>query len=141
MRNTERHNETVSRIVDHHRERIEEQEPDWEPLEELLPADELPGFMWMGAHEGPGGRKIQSYKHGITRGYLHLTLEDGRPQAWTYKSLERTPTFRARETSDALEEHYRALEELEELPETAYDNEYRARRNAALKDAGWTVIQ
>ncbi len=51
-------------IPDHH-------DPDWEPLERALPIEHCAGFMWMG-RDGDG---INAYKQGITRRYLHLSLD------------------------------------------------------------------
>src|SRR5687768_16032235 len=51
-------------------------EPDWEPLEKVLPLKWCGGFMFMG-YSG----HIRIYKHGLTRQYLHV---DDRGQTYLY---------------------------------------------------------
>ncbi|MFY1686429.1 hypothetical protein [Plantactinospora sp. WMMB782] len=55
-------------------------EPNWKPLEKVLPLDQCADWMWMYARTD-GDRVIQHYKHRDTRGYLYLD-QDG--QAWTF---------------------------------------------------------
>lgn len=53
-------------------------EPNWGPLEKVLPPEECGGWMWM-SRSVHDGRVIEAYKHSDTRGYVHLD-QDG--QAW-----------------------------------------------------------
>jgi hypothetical protein len=46
-------------------------EPNWAPLESVLPACELESFMYMGA-----AGEIELYKHRLTRRYLNIS-QDG----------------------------------------------------------------
>ena len=47
-------------------------EPNWTPLERVLPASELENYMYMGR-----AGAIELYKHGLTRRYLNVS-HDGR---------------------------------------------------------------
>lgn len=49
------------------------EEPDWGPLENVLPWHACNGFMWMYEVELENGTRLQVYKHGSTRGNLHLS--------------------------------------------------------------------
>jgi hypothetical protein len=51
-------------------------EPDWAPLERVLPQELCADFMWMGWEVRPYGPPIARYKHAVTRRYLNLD-EDG----------------------------------------------------------------
>lgn len=52
------------------------EEPEWEPLLELLKS-QVDEFMWMHEVELRDGTRVHAYKHYWTRLYLHLTA-DGR---------------------------------------------------------------
>lgn len=126
-------------------------EPNWKPLENfcayaLYEPSAVSGFMWMGAALGPKGDCIvHSFKHGLTRRYLHLddklglTYEyvgdAGGPEAFG------NPIYREVPINVAI-----ARLDLDMLPEmgatmtTPYDAAYRARRDAALAEAGYVVI-
>ena len=51
-------------------------EPDWAPLERVLPPELCADFMWMGWAVRPYGPPIARYKHAVTRRYINLD-EDG----------------------------------------------------------------
>lgn len=125
-------------------------EPVWEPLERfcrsvLYEEDAASGFMFMGAALGPeGDRLIYLYKHGITRRYVNLDRElktysyrgdRGGPDAFG------DPIYKEISINDAI-----ARLDLASLPKmgaeltTPYDNDYKERRDAALREAGWEVI-
>lgn len=46
--------------------------PIWEPLEEVIAKYVTGPFMWMGEVELANGTRLQAYKHGHTRNYVHL---------------------------------------------------------------------
>ena len=48
-------------------------EPNWAPLELVLPARELEDFMYMGRSE-----EIELYKHCLTRRYLNISADGQR---------------------------------------------------------------
>lgn len=48
-------------------------EPDWGPLENVLPWHACNGFMWMYTVQLETGTELQVYKHGSSRGNLHLS--------------------------------------------------------------------
>ncbi len=57
---------------------MDRHEPNWAPLEALIPDDQRGEWMWMGrVHRD--GHVIEQYKHVITRGYLNL---DHAGHAW-----------------------------------------------------------
>jgi hypothetical protein len=49
---------------------ISADEPNWEPLERVLPPDECSEFMYMGR-----AGEIELYKHYVTRRYLNIGRE------------------------------------------------------------------
>jgi hypothetical protein len=86
--------------------------------------------MFMGYQAGPpGSGGIRLYKHGITRRYLNL---DARLQAYRY----RAGTYEPMPLGEALAEVFRGLQAAE-----PYDEEYRRRRDDALRRAGWSVLR
>ena len=105
--------------------------PDWEPLHKLLPAEWWDGWMFM---ERKG--EIRSYKHGITRNYLHL---DADARAYIYRGKRKG--WVEIDATLAVDAAYWGIEELGETRESAYDNAYRARKDAALASRGWAVIR
>ena len=48
-------------------------EPNWTPLELVLPTSELENFMYMGR-----AGEIELYKHGLTRRYLNISADGQR---------------------------------------------------------------
>lgn len=64
-------------------------EPDWQPLYDLVGVKLADWFMWMGASELADGVRVHSYKHITTREHLHLAV-DGR-------AFEYVPSYRYRE--------------------------------------------
>jgi len=121
-------------------------EPDWAPLERVLPLAHCAGFMWMGWAVPPNGPPIAQYKHGITRRYLHLD-ETGNayrylpsPELSQCGSHVRIPLERAiDEAFDGLE-HMHGVNACDPRG-TPYDDAFRRARNDALRRAGFTVVE
>lgn len=78
-------------------------EPNWGPLEALLPKDQWGQWMWMGRLEHDG-HLIEQYKHSETRGYINLS--DG-GQAWRveYRSNDYCPPFCQNEWAPPPSDH------------------------------------
>lgn len=74
-------------------------EPNWGPLEALLPRDQWGQWMWMSRLEHEGVL-IEQYKHHETRGYLNLSA-DGRFWQVEYRSNDYCPPFCTRKSGDA----------------------------------------
>lgn len=105
-------------------------EPDWEPLEKVLPIEWCGGFMFMG-YIG----NIRAYKHGFTRAYLHLD-----PECRAYFYREATDSYYEVPVEVAIEAVFEDLEEMGFERSTPFDEEHQAARLKALTDAGWTII-
>jgi hypothetical protein len=103
-------------------------EPDWTPLEKVLPLKWCGGFMFMG-YSGD----IRLYKHGFTRNYLNLDAE-GKTFRYTVRGYVPT-SFEA-----AIEHVFDGLEETGETRSSVYDDAAVRRKHEALKEAGWTVL-
>ncbi len=84
--------------------------PDWEPLERALPDAWLDGWMFMFFDSPPDdGEVLRSYKHSITRRYLHLRIEQGQVAAYRHLGGGR---YRPAKLVEEVEEAYEALERL-----------------------------
>ena len=105
-------------------------EPDWKPLEARLTPAQCAGFMYMGKFNG-----VHLYKHGLTRRYLNLG-DDGR----AFRYLDRG-RFEEIAFEEALFWVAEPLAEMGETLETPYDEDYRARRSAALRALGCEEIR
>jgi hypothetical protein len=62
------------------------EEPDWGPLEKILPLGLCGPFMYMSEVELDGGGYLCVYKHSVTRRYFHLD-EDGAPYRYADPDL------------------------------------------------------
>ena len=62
------------------------EEPDWGPLEKILPLELCGPFMWMSDVELDGGGRLFVYKHSATRRYFHLD-ESGAPYRYVGPDL------------------------------------------------------
>lgn len=118
--------------------------PEWGPLERVLPAAELGGWMFMNRNAGPRG-EIISYKHGITRKGLHLD-RDGVPWMPIWGDGTQPVRWSPLPIVTAVEllterGHYRDLTAMDARPGTRYDDDYKAERNRRLGEAGFTVIE
>ena len=56
-------------------------EPDWQPLLDVVGVELAHWFMWMGGIKLEDGGYVHPYKHRATRRYLHLA-QDGRAFAY-----------------------------------------------------------
>jgi len=105
-------------------------EANWKPLEKRLQPAQCVGFVFMGRLNA-----TNLYKHGISRRYLNLG-DDGR----AYRYVERS-RFEEIPFEEALAWVAEPLAEMGETLETPYDEEYKARRSAALRAAGWRQLR
>lgn len=152
----------VSRAVDAARDGIGGP-PVWVPLEAVLPQDECAGFMFMGAKVGAimpkplavlrawdeaeppsewDRRMIFSYKHGITRRYLHIG-EDLLPYAYRGSNVDfslSTYSHVHQGMDYAIRCAFDGIEQMGATRSTAYNDEYIAERNRRLQAAGYTVV-
>lgn len=124
----------VARILDRFRAEHLSGDPDWKPLESVLPAEWWGGFMWM-SRVIQGETVIELYKHGITRRYLNLDHDGG---AWRYDHQENV--YRPELLSMAIESVYEEIELCGADQSTDYDTAYIATHNRALRDQGWEVV-
>lgn len=86
-------------------------------------------------------RTIFEYKNGITRKYLHIG-EDLRCYAYhgNLRTADDVATYQPFRTERMIDLAFDGIEELGATRTTAYDDEFRAARNARLAEAGYTVI-
>lgn len=72
---------------------LDNREPNWAPLEKIIPKELLGTWMWMG-HTQVGTCRVEQYKHCETRGYLNL---DGWGRAWLIRfdpdGVDETPSI------------------------------------------------
>lgn len=122
----------LSRMLDQWAEENLGDDPIWQPLESVVPADWCGGFMWMNRVVDKGV-VIELYKHGITRRYLNLDAEGGAYQ-WTGEGYEPMPL------EDAVEHVFGGLVKMGWDPVTKYDDAFKAEKYRSLREAGWTVI-
>jgi len=99
-------------------------------LEKRLQPAQCVGFMFMGRLNG-----VHLYKHGLSRRYMNLG-DDGR----AYRYVERG-RFVEIPFEEALAWVTEPLAEMGETLETPYDEEYKARRSAALRAADWRELR
>lgn len=104
-------------------------EPDWEPLEKVLPYAWCGGFMFMG-YEG----EIRIYKQGFTRACLHLD-----PQGNAYR--RRGSLFHPIDIDDAIADAFRGIESTGFARETPYNKVNAAQRRAAIEaETGYKIL-
>ncbi|MCW2929909.1 MAG: hypothetical protein JWM19_871 [Actinomycetia bacterium] len=136
----------IAQLVDHFRDAERERHqddltyvPEWGPLHKALPEAEHPGWMFMQRHQAPEGERV-TYKHGITR--ANLTL-DHQGRAFGRDATDDSLWHGPFEPSAVLNRrgHYQDLRSMGESPESVYDEDYRARRNQSLGDAGYHVVE
>lgn len=101
--------------------------PNWEPLETKLGRERCVGFMYMGRING-----INLYKHGIARRYLAL---DDRGQCF----VQRHKQYQGVDFNVELAKIEAVLAEIGETLESSYNEEYIARKDQALEQAGLQV--
>jgi hypothetical protein len=107
-------------------------EPNWKPLEEKLGKERCVGFMYMGRVNG-----INLYKRGIARIYLNL---DDLGRCYVQRDNSRFAYERA-DFEVELARLEAALAEIGESFESTYDEEYIARKRAALEKAGIRLVR
>lgn len=122
----------VSRIADQVADEFLGDDPDWEPLHNVLPLEWCDGFMWM-FRMTEDDTVIEMYKHGITRHYLML---DQHNRAYRYDG-ERHVQIPVAVAVDLV---FEGLEEMGWTRETRYDEEFVAEKHRQLREAGYTVI-
>jgi hypothetical protein len=84
--------------------------PDWQPLERALPDAWLDGWMFMFFDTPPDdGELLRSYKHSITRCYLHLRVEQGGVAAYRHLGGGR---YLPAKLVEEVEAAYAAIEQL-----------------------------
>lgn len=105
-------------------------EPDWGPLEDLIPLAWCGSFMFMG-YVG----EIRMYKHELTRRYLNID-----PQGNTYGYLGTSNEYQRIPTEEAVEAVFEGLEEMgfTRGGDHAAMREERYRR---MEAAGWKIIR
>jgi hypothetical protein len=104
--------------------------PNWEPLEKVMPLKWCSGFMWMGQTNG-----IHLYKHGFTRHYLNLD-----EQGNAYRYLGTKDRYVPMDLDDAIAMVFEGLETIRVSRSTPYDDEAVRRKHEALAEVGWTTI-
>lgn len=122
----------ISRIVDQVADEFLGDDPDWDPLHNVLPMEWCDGFMWMYRVE-QGDAVIELYKHGITRHYINLD-QNNRAYRYTGDGYLQIPV------AVAIEMVFDGIEEMGWTRETKYDEEFVLEKHRQLRDAGWTVI-
>ncbi|MEA2498640.1 MAG: hypothetical protein QOH26_1045 [Actinomycetota bacterium] len=105
-------------------------EPDWGPLEKVLPMKWCDGFMYMGCCDG-----VHEYKHGLTRRTLALDSEC-RAYLFFGGSDQRTEV----PVEVAVDRVFEHIEEMGYTRETALTEEIMEERRQRIADAGWTTI-
>ncbi len=122
----------ISRIVDQVADEFLEDDPDWGPLETVLPMEWCDGFMWMYRVEQDEAN-IELYKHGITRRCLNLD-QDNKAYRFTGTDYIQIPV------AEAIDWVFAGIEEMGRSRDIAYDQDFVAEKHRQLREAGWTVI-
>lgn len=104
-------------------------EPDWGPLENVLPYEECGGFMFMG-YVG----EVRMYKHGLTRRYLNLD-----PEGNAYGYIATTNNYIKIPLELAIDEVFYGLSRRERR--TPYSEKEKRKRQKALEQDGWTIVE
>jgi hypothetical protein len=105
-------------------------EPNWGPLETVLPLKWCGGFMYMGCFDG-----VHDYKHGLPRRSLQL---DDECRAYTYDS--KRDRHRQIPLDVAIDHVFEDIEAMGYTRETALTDEVMEERRQRLADAGWTIV-
>lgn len=135
MESLEHHEQVlaISRIVDQVADEFLGDDPDWDPLHNVLPLMWCDGFMWMFRTPPKNDAVIEQYKHGITRNYLNLDQRN-RASAYTGSEYVQIPV------AEAIDLVFGGLQEMGWDRETRYDEEFVAGRHRRFREAGYTVI-
>lgn len=105
-------------------------EPDWEPLERVLPRAWCGGFMFMG-YAG----KVRMYKQGFTRRYLNID-----PYGNCYEYDSPSDRYSIIATDDAIEHVFGGLEEMGWKRTSPYNEKNARKRRERLAAAGWKIV-
>ena len=107
-------------------------EPDWQPLYDIVGVHLADWFMWMHEVELEDGHRVHAYKHIATRRYFHLAM-DGRAFVYVPGARLSAPgTYREIDRLDAIDLVFLACEELVPGP----DDDDRAALKRARRAAG-----
>ena len=107
-------------------------EPDWQPLYDIVGVHLADWFMWMHEVELDDGRRVHAYKHIATRRYFHLGV-DGRAFVYVPGARLSAPgTYREIDRLDAIDLVFLTWEELAPPP----GEEDRAALTRARRAAG-----
>ena len=104
-------------------------EPDWRPLEKVLPLKWCAGFMFMG-YDGD----IRIYKHGFTRRHLHV---DAQGRTYRYSS---SSGYARIPRDDAIRSAFDGLKEMRISRSAPYDDNAKRKRHNQLVKQGWTMV-
>lgn len=106
------------------------EDPNWEPLEKVMPIEWCGAFMWMAETRG-----IHLYKHGFTRHYLNLD-EDGN----AYRFVSGSELYVPMDLGEAIEAVFEGLEWMRRSRSSPYDDDAVKEKHEALAKAGWTTV-
>jgi hypothetical protein len=117
-------------------------DPQWGPLELVLPKEELDQWMFMGKHPNPyaPGKSLFEYKNGITRRYLRLD-DEGISYGYKgeYEGSDNRQRYPMIPLEEAVKRAYEGIEEMGHTRTTKYNREFIEARNKALLKAGFGV--
>jgi hypothetical protein len=105
-------------------------EPDWGPLEKVLPLKWCGGFMFMG-YSG----RIRMYKHGLTRNYLHV---DDRGKTYWYDSG--ADEYYPVPKKTAVDGAFQGIQEMGYKRTTKLTPEVMAERRRLMEEAGYKIV-
>jgi hypothetical protein len=105
-------------------------EPDWGPLEKVLPLKWCGGFMFMG-YSG----RIRIYKHGLTRNYLHV---DDRGKTYAYDGG--SEEYFEIPKKMAVDLAFKGIEEMGYTRKTKCTPQVMAERRRRMQEAGYKIV-
>jgi hypothetical protein len=105
-------------------------EPDWGPLEKVMPLKWCAGFMWMGQVG-----EIHLYKHGFTRHYLNVDASGN-----AYRYLGPSNRYVPMDLDEAIEAVFEGLDQMRETRSSPYDDAAVQHKHEALAKLGWTTV-
>jgi hypothetical protein len=111
---------------------VQYDEPDWQPLYDIVGTELADWFMWMHEVELEDGVRVHAYKHIATRCYFHMAT-DGRALLYLpggiYRELDR------RRAIDLVFEGWDELQPAPDNMAAVRTQLRRARRRAAVRQA------
>jgi hypothetical protein len=105
-------------------------EPDWGPLERVLPLEWCAGFMFMGYAD-----KVRMYKQGFTRRYINID-----PYGNCYEYDSRRDRYSIVPTDVAIEHVFGGLEDMGWKRTSPYNEKNARERRERLAAAGWRIV-